>query len=168
MPSLYDLSKQFTKALEDIDYLIEEGFDVSDDAYADTIEALQMPIEQKVENTIKYIKSIEALAEARKLEAKRLKEIADAELKKADRLKNYISDGLKTAGITNIQAGIFKVSFKKGSEVTVIDEAKLPEWAFVPQEPKPMSKTDLKAMIKNGAEIPGVSLVRNPDSMVVK
>jgi hypothetical protein len=84
-----------------------------------------------------------------------------------------MADNLKKVGIKDIQAGVFKVGFKKGSEVVKIDETKTPTADQAPhlylyQEPKFIGKADLKKLIKEGKEIPGVSLVRNEDSLVVK
>jgi hypothetical protein len=144
-----------------------EENEMDDQTAADTLEALQMPLETKVENIVKYMKSLEALADAKKLEAKRLSESASADLKKAEWFKNYMADNLKKAGITKLQAGVFSLGWRKGSEVVQVDETKLPEnyWKV---KREPMSKTDLKVRLKSGVEIPGVSLVRKEDTLVVK
>jgi Siphovirus Gp157 len=179
--SLYTLTKDFVLAMEDLNDMIEEGLEISDHAYADTLEVLQMPLEEKCENIVKYIKSLEAIAEARKTEAKRLNELADKDLKKAESLKNYMADNLKKANIDKLQAGVFSLGWRKGSEVVEIDETKLPETINVDgkeeysvrlydytRTKKIIPKPELKKLIKAGAEIPGVSIVRNPDSLVVK
>jgi hypothetical protein len=136
---------------------------------------MQAPIEEKVENIVKYMKSLEALVDAKKLEAKRLSESASADLKKVEWFKNYMADNLKKAGITKLQAGVFSLGWRKGSEVVQVDESKLPTFEeypaiYVEQEPKLLGKTDLKKMLKSygGQEIPGVSIVRNEDTLTIK
>jgi hypothetical protein len=173
MGSLYELTKEFMDAMDNINDLIEDGLEISEHAYTDTLEMLQMPLEEKVENIVKHMKTLEALADAKKLEAKRLSESASVDLKKAERLKNYMADNLKNAGIKDLQAGVFNLKFRKGTEVVQVDETKTPSVDEAPhlylyQEPKFMGKTDLKKLIKEGQTIPGVSIVRNPDSLVVK
>jgi hypothetical protein len=135
--------------------------EIDQEVIQDTLDSLQAPIEEKIENIVKYMKSLEALADAKKLEAKRLSDSASSDLKKAEWFKNYMADNLKKVGIKDIQAGVFKVGFKKGSEVVKIDETKTPTADQAPhlylyQEPKFIGKADLKKLIKEGKEIPGV------------
>lgn len=163
MSNLYTLTNEFLQIKNQL-----EDLDLDPQLFTDTLEGYKVPIEEKVENIVKYVKSLEALAEAKKAEAKRLSESAGKDLNKVEWLKQYIADNLNAAGIKSLQAGVFTLAFRKGSEVVEVDETKLPEWAFIPQEPKPMGKADLKKIIQAGKEIPGVSLVRKPDSLVVK
>jgi hypothetical protein len=84
-----------------------------------------------------------------------------------------MESNLREANITKLQAGIFNVGWRKGLEVVKIDETKTPSVDEAPhlylyQEPKFISKTDLKKLVKDGQTIPGVSIVRNPDSLVIK
>ena len=73
-------------------------------------------------------------------------------------------------GIKKLDTGLFKISFRKGTEVVKIDEDKLPKQYWVPQDPKPMGKTDLKNLLKKNPDITidGVSIVRNPDTLQIK
>jgi hypothetical protein len=166
MSNLYVLTNEFNEIVKEL-----EQYDLDPEVFQSTLDSLSAPIEDKVENIVKYMKSLEALAEAKKAEAKRLSESAASDLKKAEFFKNYMADNLKKANITKLQAGVFSLGWRKGTEVVQIDESKLPQQYFVPQPPKPMSKTDLKKLIKEEyplTGIPGVSLVKNPDSLVVK
>jgi hypothetical protein len=172
MSSLYNLTNQFLDALDQISWHYDEN-EIDQQVINDTLEAMQAPIEEKVENIVKYMKSLEALADAKKLEAKRLSDSASSDLKKVEWFKNYMTDNLKKANITKLQAGIFSLGWRKGTEVVQIDETKTPTADEAPhlylyQEPKFIGKTDLKKLIKEGKEIPGVSLVRNEDSLTIK
>jgi hypothetical protein len=166
--SLYNLTNDFAAVVNHL-----EEMELDSEVIQDTLDSLQAPIEEKVENIVKYMKSLEALADAKKLEAKRLSDSASSDLKKVEWFKNYMADNLKKANITKLQAGIFSLGWRKGTEVVQIDETKTPTADEAPhlylyQEPKFIGKTDLKKLIKEGKEIPGVSIVRNPDSLVVK
>jgi hypothetical protein len=166
--SLYNLTNDFAAVVNHL-----EEMELDSEVLQDTLDSLQAPIEEKVENIVKYMKSLEALADAKKLEAKRLSDSASSDLKKVEWFKNYMADNLKKANITKLQAGIFSLGWRKGTEVVQIDETKTPTADEAPhlylyQEPKFIGKTDLKKLIKEGKEIPGVSIVRNPDSLVVK
>jgi hypothetical protein len=152
-----------------------EEMELDQETFQDTLDSLQAPIEQKVENIVKYMKSLEALAEAKKAEAKRLSESAASDLKKAEFFKNYMADNLKKAGINKLQAGVFSLGWRKGSEVVKIDEERIPHTVTINGEVNQIAKyetkfdkTLIKKLLKEIDEIPGVSLVRNPDSLVVK
>ena len=165
--SLYELTMQMEDALNSIFEWYGEEEEVDQDLIKDTMESLQAPIEEKAENIIKYIKNIEALADAKKLEAKRLSDAASADLKRAEKLKTYLADNLQRVGIKKLQAGVFALSFRKGSEVVEVDEDRLPENYYRTQV-VPFSKTDLKKLIKDGETIPGVKITRKEDSLVIK
>jgi hypothetical protein len=166
--SLYNLTNDFAAVVNQL-----EKTELDSEVLQDTLDSLQAPIEEKVENIVKYMKSLEALADAKKLEAKRLSDSASSDLKKVEWFKNYMADNLKKANITKLQAGIFSLGWRKGTEVVQVDETKTPTADEAPhlylyQEPKFIGKTDLKKLIKEGKEIPGVSLVRNEDSLTIK
>jgi hypothetical protein len=168
MSNLYQLTNDFMEIVNQL-----EEMELDSEVLQDTLDSLQAPIEEKVENSVKYMKSLEALADAKKLEAKRLSDSASSDLKKVEWFKNYMADNLKKANITKLQAGIFSLSWRKGTEVVQIDETKTPTADEAPhlylyQEPKFIGKADLKKLIKEGKEIPGVSLVRNEDSLTIK
>ena len=164
MSSLYNLTKDFLEIANKLDEL-----DLDQETIQDTLESLQMPIEEKAENIIKFTRNLEAMAEARKAEAKRLTEQAGKDLKKAESLLNGLDNALRMMGKTKLTAGVFEIKYKKGSEVVLVDETKLPENYFIKEVvKKPMAKPELKLRLKSGVEIPGVSIIRNPDKLTIK
>jgi Siphovirus Gp157 len=170
--SLYTLTNEFNEKVRELENYFSDDSGLDPEVFQDTMDSLTLPLEQKVENIVKYMRSLEALAEAKKAEAKRLSESASSDLKKAEWFKNYMADNLQKANISKLQAGVFALSFRKGSEVVEVDESKIPAyesapWLYVKQAPKLIGKTELKKMLKD-APLPGVSIVRKPDSLVVK
>lgn len=162
--SLYELTNNFLETMNQL-----ESMELDQETINDTLESLQMPLEEKAENVVKYIKSLEALADAKKLEAKRLSDSASADLKKAESLKTYLQSNLERANIKKLQAGVFALSFRKGSEVVEVDEMKLPKEYWLTQViEKPVGKPELKKLIKSGVEIPGVHIMRKPDTLTIK
>ena len=95
--SLYTLTNEFSGIVAEL-----EEYDLDPEVFQSTLDSLTLPIEQKVENIIKYMKSLESLAEAKKAEAKRLSESAASDLKKAEWFKAYMADNLTKAGIKNL------------------------------------------------------------------
>jgi chromatin segregation and condensation protein Rec8/ScpA/Scc1 (kleisin family) len=164
MASLYNLTAEFMQIAEQL-----EEMELDSEIIADTLNSVSMSLEIKAENTIKYIKNLEAFAQARKEEAKRLNEQAAKDLKKAERLTNYLDSTLKLLDRKNLTAGLFQLTFKKGSEIVEIDETQLPkEFWKVETVEKPFDKPTLKKYLKEGLEIPGVKVIRNADKLVIK
>lgn len=164
MGSLYEITQEFMEFQKQL-----EDMDLDDQTFSDTLDSAMWSIEIKAENIIKHMKTLEALADAKKLEAKRLSDSASSDLKKVEFFKNYLADNLKKANISKLQAGVFSLGFRKGTEVVQVDEYLVPEEFWVSEVvTKPLGKSELKKLLKEGTEIPGVSLVRNPDSLVVK
>lgn len=171
--SLYQLTNEFAEQVAELEAFSEEMGGLDPEVFRNTLDSLTLPIETKVENIVKYTKSLEALAEAKKTEAKRLSESAASDLKKAEFFKNYMADNLQKAGIQKLQAGVFSLGWRKGSEVVQVDESKIPPYEFFShlytvQKPQFLGKTELKKLIKEGQEIPGVEIVRNPDTLTIK
>jgi hypothetical protein len=162
MTKLYEEAALFREARLQI-----EEMDLDPIMVKDTLDSIQAPLAEKVENIVKFMKNLEADEVAYKAEADRLKEKADSTKKKREWLKAYLDENLKVAGISELKAGVFNIKYRKGSEAVQVDESVLPEDYWIPAY-KPLSKTDLKKMVKEGKEIPGVSIVRNPDSLVIK
>jgi hypothetical protein len=87
-----------------------------------------------------------------------------------------MADNLQKAGISKLQAGVFALSFRKGSEVVqIVNEEEIPwtvkvngiEHEIVKHEPK-YNKTEIKKLLKLVDGIPGITLVRNPDTLTIK
>lgn len=163
MASLYNLSIEFLQVAQQL-----EEMELDQETLADTLESLQIPIEEKAENVIKFAKNLEAMAEARKTEAKRLTEQAAKDAKKAERLLSYLDDAMRMLNKKKLTAGVFEVGYKKGLEVVKVDETRLPKEYWLSQKPKPMGKPELKKLVKDGVEIEGVTLERNPDKLTIK
>lgn len=155
---LYEL----TDYLQQVQDLLEQGEDVQD-----TLEAIEMAFEEKVEGIVKVIRNFEARAEAKKNEAKRLREQAEVDLNHAQRLKEYLRYELQKVGKQKVQTDLFTVSIRKGRESIEVDENLLPAdyWRI---ERKPFSKTELKKLIQEGKEIPGVQIVRGEDTISIR
>lgn len=164
MASLYELTQDFLMVAQQL-----EEMDLDEETIQDTLESLKQPIEKKAENIIKFVKNIEAMAAARETEAKRLKEAAASDLKKAEKLIRYLDETLQQLDINNLTAGPFQLKYKQGSEIVEIDEVLLPkEFWIVEEVKKPLPKPELKKLIKAGRFIPGANIIRNSDKLVIK
>lgn len=161
--SLYHYTHEFLAVKAQLDAL-----DLDDAVYADTLEQFEANIAEKAENLIKYRNELLGLAELQKAEAKKFADAAKVKEAKAAAIVQYLDQTLKAIGSKELQAGAYKLNYRKGSEVVEVDEKKLPDMYKIPQPPKPIGKPELKKLLQEGKEIEGVCLKRNPDSLQIK
>lgn len=162
--SLYQYTNDF---LEVKAALENAGLDPND--FSDALESYEDDITSKMENIIKYHDELIAVSAIQQAESKRFEEASKANVKKAERLKDYMDQTMKAIGASEIQAGAYKLTYQKGREIVVVDEDKLPTeyWTTVSTK-KAMTKPELKKLIDAGKEIEGVCLKRNPDTLQIK
>ncbi len=152
---------EITDALIQVEDLLEAGEDVQD-----TIDALQLSMEDKIEGLVKVIRNFEASAEAKKNEAKRLKEQAEKDQANADRLKDWIKFNLIMLGKKKVETDLFKITVTKPREKVEVDETRLPDDYFIIKR-EPISKTELKKLVKE-QEIPGVQIILGEPGLMIK
>ena len=163
MTSLYHYTHEFLEVKAQLDTL-----DLDEETYRDTLESYEANIADKAENLVKYRNELLGLAQIQKEEAKKLNEAAKRKEEKAQRLVEYLDYVMQATGHVELQAGVYTLKYRKGSEIVEIDEGKLPEQYWVKQPPKPMSKPELKKLLQAGTEVEGVWITRNPDSLQIQ
>lgn len=160
--SLFSYTREFLEVKAQLDEL-----QLDDEVYADTLEQYEANIVEKAENIIKFRNELLGLAELQKAEAKKLEDAAKAKEAKAEWLVKYLDDTMKAIEAKELQAGAYTLKYRKGVEVVEVDESLLPDEYKVPQPAKPLSKPELRKLLKEGKEIEGVWLRRNPDSLQI-
>ncbi|MXF49652.1 hypothetical protein GR294_24480 [Raoultella sp. Lac2] len=160
MSKLYEISNDYAK-------LMDEGLEP--ELIADTLEGMEGELTDKVEQLLAICKNETGYAERLKEEAKSLNDRASATLNRVERIKEYISRSLTTAGIKKIRAGIHQVTIREPSEsVEIVDSSALPA-KFVEYETtiKP-DKMAIKHELKAGHQIPGAQLKIGKPSLLIK
>lgn len=125
----------------------------------DTLEAIEEPIREKVENIGKLIRKFESESLAIEAEIKRLQDRNSRSKRNAERLKEYVSDNLQRASIEKVEGNLFTFSFRKSTSVNILDETVIPK-EFINE--KVVTSVDKKAVgdaLKNGVEVSGCELV---------
>lgn len=157
---LYDIANDYIALMNAI-----ENDEIPEDAVNDTLEAIQGELEEKADNIGCLLKELEAEINAFKVEEQRLAERRKKKEKLYDRLKNYLSDSLITAGINKLETTRNAISFRK-SEVAEVNEVAFMEWAKVNRADlitvkvtESANKPEIKKALKSGEEIPGAVLV---------
>lgn len=158
--------------LYNIDQAILEAWDAAVDPETgeivkeEALEELKNLQEQRepiLEGTLMCIKENEALDEAIGAEIKALSERRASIRRKANAMKEYVANSL--AG-EKFETARVKVSWRKSqvAEYTGVIED-LPEECIRYATPE-VNKTELKKLLKAGAEIPGAKLVTNNNMQI--
>jgi predicted nuclease with TOPRIM domain len=151
---LYELSNAYAQVLERLE---EEGETLS---LRDTLESIQEPLEDKAENIAKLIQSINADCEVIKGEEKRLADRRKALENKVSSLKQYLFEQLEFAGIGKVKRPTITISVQNNPpSVDVVDDSLIPKSYWIVPEPVPtLDKKSIMKILKEGEEIPGVTL----------
>jgi hypothetical protein len=129
---------------------------LEDDADNETLQTmldgLEGKIEEKVENTVKIIKSLESDSAGIDAEIKRLTSRKAALINNVGYLKQNIETSLIKLGTDKIKGNLFTVSLQVNPhKVNVIDENLIPEYYFNVPEVKPcLDKKRLAEALKSG------------------
>ncbi len=149
MANLYEIDQGILECLD-----LETG-EVID---PDRLESLQMERSQKIENVVLWIKNLESDALAIKTEKDALAKRQVAALAKAEQLKEWLANALEGQKFNTARCA---VSFRRSETVEVSDVALLPDDLKRVKTTVEPNKTAIKALLKDGQEVVGCSLVEN-------
>ena len=167
MVKLYELSEQYRKFNEYVDYNMDNEELTEDDLqlYIDTLDGIKDAIENKVENTTKFLKNIEGDIKALKSEEDRLSKKRKYLENKFNGLKTYMAQMLNNANIKSIKAGNFTVKFQKSpASVGIINENRIP-LEYRESQPDKILKINILNDLKDGKEINGAILVNDKEHL---
>lgn len=138
--------------------LLEDG-DIDQQTFEDSLESLM--IDDKFESICKVIRNLEAQASMFKEEAARLTAKQRTAENGVKRLKENLVNYMVTTDSKKVDSGLFTVSLRSSEacEITAADQ--IPADFYVPQEPK-LSVSSIKETLKQGIDVPGAKLVKNP------
>lgn len=159
--TLYELASGYKNFLA----AVENG-EIPEEAIADTLEAMEGDITEKIDNIACVLKVLEAEELAIKAEEDRLAQRRKAKANTKDRLKTYLSDMLIALGKTEFETARNKITFRKTpGKVVIADEGAFIEWAsqyaagLLTYGKPTINKTAVKAAIEDGIEINGAEIV---------
>lgn len=148
---LYELTQSYTQLLDMADSMDQEMF-------RDTLQSIEEALEDKVENTAKFIRCIEVDIEAIKVEEKRLADRRKALETKVKQSKVYLQEQLELAGIDKIKRPTVTVSIQANPpSVEIVDESLIPSFFMIPQAPQ-IDKKAILANLKEGQIVDGCVL----------
>lgn len=134
-------------------------------------EKLEMSKQDKIENMALWVLDLKDESEQINAEIQRLRDRKTATDNKMKRLKEYIQIIL---GGEKFRTPLVSVSFRNNESVNITDEEAVINWVqhynkddgvlkYLPPE---ISKTGIKQLIKEGSNIPGVSLESTTSTII--
>jgi len=141
-----------------LDALAELDLDAQ--TYADTLESIQGPIQDKLRAVIAYSLDLEIEATGAAAASKRMKERAESLDNRVKWLREYALRAMEATGMGEISTDEWAAKVaKKPPSVVIAEGVELPaEYIRTTVKTEP-DKAALKAALTAGAVVPGVSLV---------
>lgn len=158
LPSLYVLTDEYRIAVEQL-----ADLDLPAEVVADTLEGLAGDLEAKATNVAMFARNLESMAEQIKAAESKMAERRKAIETRANSVREYLKSNMLRAGISKIECQYFKLAIRDNPPSVVIDsEAMIPAEYMRTPEPPPATpdKTEIKAAILAGREVPGAHLAR--------
>jgi len=152
MATLYELTNQYKMLQNFIEENDAEGFELA-------LSQIEGEVASKLEGYAMVIKNIESDISGIKAEEKRLAERRKTMESNVDRMKQAMQDALLTVEGNRVKTDKFTFSFRKSTAVKIEDETLIPP-QFIETKTE-VVKSDLMKMLKDGAQIPGASLIEN-------
>jgi Gp157 protein len=155
--TLYQISDNYLEAL---DVLTDPEMDLPIEAISDTLEGLSGELEDKAINVAKFLRNLEATAEAIKNAEAEMARRRKALENRAKWLKDYLKGSMEHTGISKIECPYFKLAIQKNpAAVSILDEAAIPQRFKEKVITWKISKTAIKEALKTGEVVPGAALV---------
>jgi len=162
MSTLYELTDQFVKISE----LLQSG-DYDEQVLNDTLESIQVSLEDKVDGYVAVIKNFEAENIAIDQEVKRLQERKKVNMNGINRLKENLMYSLEQTGQKKVKSALNTVSIRNNApSLEISDEVNIPKEFYIEQEPK-LDKRELLKYVKENGAFDGVG-IKQSQSLVVK
>lgn len=166
--TLYEINAKFAEAIELYENGVDEVVDTETGevkSLADVLAELHMSREEKIENTVRYIKNLRVDSESARAEAANLVERADRFDKKAEQLEAYLLSQLGNCKKLETPLYTIKVRTTKSTCCPTDEEAiqRLPEgfWNIKTTVKVTPDKKAIKAALEKGENLEGCSIVEN-------
>lgn len=158
MATLYEISNEYTEALNNFSVDEETGEVTFDENKIDHIES---DLKDKADNIACFIKNLTALSDSIKAEKNALDERLKANDKKIESLKKYLTNAMELAQMDRLETARNKITFRTSKKVIISDDDAVPE-KYIKLEIT--SKVDKKAIgeaLKAGEVVNGCYLEVN-------
>ena len=156
MTNLFNISAEYLNMLDELE---ENGGEITEEME----HALAINESQLKQKGVAYAAVIKSITAEQKIideEIKRLQALKKVRGNLISNLKERLTNALNTYGIDEIKTELVKINFRKSESVNIIDVDLLPDICKIVKV-EPVSKTEIKKLIKEGEKVPGAELVEN-------
>ena len=150
---LYELSQNYKNLQELLD---DETIDQNEILKA--LNGLEGQFDEKAENIVKVMKSIDADVKGLKDEEKRLSDRRKALENRSIRLKEYLSDSMKAIGREKIKGSVFTLAFQKNPPSLNLIDIDLIDKKYFTESVPVIDRKMILVALKYGEIIPGCSI----------
>lgn len=166
--NLYQITSELQAV---IDGILEGGIDSPEaqQALDEHLAGLDEALDQKAEDYAAVIMSLQARSDARAAEAKRIRELANADATVAQRLKERLKQAMETTGRVRIDTTRFRLTVANngGKQPMLIEDQSAIPTEFIVQVPE-VDKDAVRAALEAGRPVPGCTLVPRGTSLRIK
>ena len=127
------------------------------------LEALVMERDMKIESVALWVKNLQSDALAYKAEKEAFEKREKAALAKVDSLKKWLAKALEGQKFSTARCA---VSFRKSTKLEVLEPENLPKALTVETITTKPDANAIKALLKNGMEVPGCRLIENLNTQI--
>lgn len=160
--TLYELKQDYLAALDGI--TVDE--DTGEALGLDALDAVSSDLDEKLEQTALYRKTVAAEAEAIRAEIEALTDRLRSKKKKTKALDRYIADTMHAVGKERLDTARVALSFRSSEVVDVVDEARIPASFWRETVERSLDKAKIKATIKSGTVVVGAELVKKQNLQI--
>ena len=146
---LYELNEAYQSIL---------NLDLEEEDLQLALQSLEGTLKEKSENIGKLLNSLDLEAGMYDNEIKRLQAKKTSASNKHGRIKEYLSESLKSMHVDKLECDLFKFSFRKSESLKVEQESEIPEEFLKIKEVCSVDKKELKKWLKDGHRCLGVSI----------
>lgn len=161
---LYDYSEAYVH----LEQMLLSG-EIDEETYNDTVESIQDGAEQKIESMSKMIDNFKAHADMLKAEEDKLNAKRKSLLGSVEWLTESLETHLKATGKESLQAGLYKIGYKKLPDIVEFTNPNAIPLAYKKKEVvTKISKRDIAKALKDGKTVRGAKLVKGRKKFEVK
>jgi hypothetical protein len=151
---------EIVESLKDLEEMAE-----NDEALIPYLDSVEMQMNDKVSNIVRFSRECELKAEMIETEIQRLKELKESYKNKAENLKEYLAYSMKRNGIERIDTEACRLSFRKSKQVIITGDINkkftTKKTIIIPD------KKAIKEAIEKGEEVKG-AILRENKNLVIK
>lgn len=141
--------------------------DLDPDVLADTIDALELSRDEKLDNVASWIESNKAKIDWLDSKLKQLREVKQHLKNQNDRLNSYLTDAIDDAGVKSIQTKNHILKPRNYKDSTIVEKVDdLPIDYVTREEVIKPNKKKIYEDLKKGKEIPSAHLKPNRKTVI--